>query len=118
MGWWQCAVKKLKEKGYCNSKKGGILYTQTRSELDLTSYENVFSWFSKHKPKVVIIAAAKVGGIAANTKYPFDFISKNLKIQQNIIEAAWLSGTKRLLFLEVVVFTQNYLSYKLERKHY
>ena len=92
-------VKKLKEKGYCNSKKGGILYTQTRSELDLTSYENVFSWFSKNKPKVVIIAAAKVGGIAANAKYPFDFISKNLKIQQNIIEAAWLNGTKRLLFL-------------------
>ena len=92
-------VKKLKEKGYGNSEKGGILHTQNRSELDLTSYKNVFSWFSKNKPKVVIIAAARVGGIVANTKYPFDFISENLKIQQNLIEAAWLNETKRLLFL-------------------
>ncbi len=92
-------IKKLKEKGYGNSEKGGILHTQNRSELDLTSYEKVFSWFSKNKPRVVIIAAAKVGGIIANTKFPFDFISQNLKIQQNLIEAAWLNGTKRLLFL-------------------
>ena len=92
-------IKKLKEKGYGNSEKGAILYTQNRSELDLTSYDKVFSWFSNNKPKVVIIAAARVGGIIANTKFPFDFISQNLKIQQNLIEAAWLNGTKRLLFL-------------------
>ena len=92
-------IKKLIKKGYGNSEKGGFLHLQKRSELDLISYENVFNWFSKNRPKVVIIAAAKVGGIVANTKYPFDFISKNLKIQQNLIEAAWLNGTKRLLFL-------------------
>ena len=92
-------IRKFKEKGYGNIKKGGILYTQNRSELDLTSQVKVLSWFSKNKPKVVIIAAAKVGGIFANSKYPFDFISENLKIQQNLIEAAWLNGTKRLLFL-------------------
>ena len=92
-------IKVLKEKGYINKNRGGILHTQNRSELDLTSYEKVFSWFRDNKPKVVIIAAAKVGGILANSKYPFDFISDNLKIQQNLIESAWLNGVKRLLFL-------------------
>ena len=47
----------------------------------------------------MIIAAAKVGGIFANSQYPFEFISENLRIQQNIIENAWKNGTKRLLFL-------------------
>ena len=92
-------IKKFKERGYGNIKNGGIIYTKNRSELDLTSQIKVSNWFSKNKPKVVIIAAAKVGGILANSKYPFDFISQNLKIQQNLIEAAWLNGTKRLLFL-------------------
>ena len=55
--------------------------------------------FKKNTPDVVIIAAAKVGGIFANSQYPFDFISENLRIQQNIIESAWKNGTKRLLFL-------------------
>ena len=92
-------INTLLERGYGNKKKGGILYTQNRSELDLTSYKKVFSWFRENNPNVVIIAAAKVGGILANSKYPFDFISENLKIQQNLIEAAWLNGAKRLLFL-------------------
>ena len=51
------------------------------------------------KPNVVIIAAAKVGGIYANYKYPYNFISENLRIEQNLIEAAWLNKAKRLLFL-------------------
>ncbi len=92
-------IKKFKERGYGNINNGAILYTKNRSELDLTSQIKVLNWFSENKPKVVIIAAAKVGGILANSKYPFDFISENLKIQQNLIEAAWLNGTKRLLFL-------------------
>ncbi len=92
-------IKTLKEKGYCDKLNGGHLFTQSRSELDLTSYEKVYSWFNHNKPKIVIIAAAKVGGILANYKYPYDFISENLKIQQNLIESAWLNGTKRLLFL-------------------
>ena len=56
-------------------------------------------WFELNKPTVVIIAAAKVGGILANTKYPSEFILENLKIQTNIIETAWKFNVKRLLFL-------------------
>ena len=92
-------VKELLKQGYCNKNSGGKLLTRTRKELDLTCYQDVFSWFKINKPDVVIIAAAKVGGILANHKYPFDFISENIKIQQNIIESAWLNKTKRLLFL-------------------
>ncbi|MBO8234269.1 GDP-L-fucose synthase [Prochlorococcus marinus XMU1419] len=95
----QAIVKSLLKKGYCNDKYGGKIFLNTRKDLDLTSYQNVLSWFKAKKPSIVIIAAAKVGGIYANNKYPYEFISENLKIQQNIIEAAWLSGAKRLLFL-------------------
>ena len=95
----ESVIRALKNKGYCDKKNGAILYKQSRAELDLTSYEKVYTWFKQNKPKVVIMAAAKVGGIFANNKYPFEFISDNLKIQQNIIESAWKNGTKRLLFL-------------------
>ena len=92
-------IKTLKKKGYCNLNSGGKLFTQTKNELDLTSYKKVNSWFSKNKPKIVIISAAKVGGILANSNYPFDFISDNLKIAHNVIEASWKNGARRLLFL-------------------
>ena len=92
-------VKSLKEKGYCNNEKGGLLYTPQRKELDLTSFEDVKKWFKINRPEIVIIAAAKVGGIYANYKYPYNFISENLRITQNLIEAAWINGSKRLLFL-------------------
>ena len=95
----QAIVKSLLKKGYCDNKFGGKLFLNTRKELDLTSYQNVFSWFKENRPSIVIIAAAKVGGIYANNIFPYEFISENLKIQQNIIEAAWQSGAKRLLFL-------------------
>ena len=85
--------RKLIEKGYKN------LECPTRDKLDLTKTELVFEWFREIKPSVVIIAAAKVGGIYANNKYPVDFLLENLKIQNNIIEAAWKNNTKRLLFL-------------------
>ena len=95
----QAIVKALFKKGYCDAKSGGELHVKSKNELDLASYQNVLSWFKTHKPSIVIIAAAKVGGIFANSKYPYQFISENLKIQQNIIEAAWLCGARRLLFL-------------------
>ena len=85
--------RKLIEKGYKN------LECPTRDKLDLTKTELVFEWFREIKPSVVIIAAAKVGGIYANNKYPVDFLLENLKIQNNIIEAAWKNNAKRLLFL-------------------
>ena len=71
----------------------------SRKELDLTNFEYVSSWFKRNKPDVVIIAAAKVGGIQANNKYPASFLLENLKIQSNIIENSYLNNAKRLLFL-------------------
>jgi len=85
--------------GYFQPSCGGSLLTASRDELDLLDESKVNKWFKKNTPDVVIIAAAKVGGIFANSQYPFEFISENLRIQQNIIENAWKNGTKRLLFL-------------------
>ena len=56
-------------------------------------------WFKQHQPSVVVLAAAKVGGIQANNSYPADFLLENLKIQTNVIETAWRAGVRRLLFL-------------------
>ena len=83
----------LQRGGYSN------LLTATRAELDLENGPAVQRWFAEHKPTVVVLAAAKVGGIAANSNYPADFLLDNLKIQTNVIETAWRSGVRRLLFL-------------------
>jgi GDP-L-fucose synthase len=60
---------------------------------------SVEAWFSAQLPTVVVLAAAKVGGIHANNTYPADFLLSNLKIQNNVIESAWRAGVRRLLFL-------------------
>tara|TARA_Y100000589_G_scaffold331972_1_gene388327 strand:+ start:3149 stop:4135 length:987 start_codon:yes stop_codon:yes gene_type:complete len=86
-------VKELRKKGYSN------LYLPTRQDLDLLDYESVNCWFERNKPKVVILAAAKVGGIEANFKYPGDFILENLKIQTNVIDNSWKYKVKRFIFL-------------------
>ena len=83
----------LKKNGY---KK---ILQPPRDELDLANYSEVCKWFNLNKPEIVIIAAAKVGGIYANNKFPADFILENLKIQNNIIEIAWKENVKKLLFL-------------------
>ena len=83
----------LKRSGYEN------LLTASRDELDLLDLQAVQQWFADNKPTVVVLAAAKVGGIHANDTYPADFLLENLKIQTNVIETAWRSGVKRLLFL-------------------
>ena len=75
------------------------MLTASRDELDLLNLQAVENWFSKNNPSVVVVAAAKVGGIHANDSYPADFLLENLKIQTNVIETAWRSGVKRLLFL-------------------
>ena len=75
------------------------LLTASRAELDLEDGPAVQRWFAEHQPTVVVLAAAKVGGIQANTTYPADFLLDNLKIQTNVIETAWRSGVRRLLFL-------------------
>jgi len=72
---------------------------QTSAELDLRDRDAVDSFFDREKPAVVIMAAAKVGGIMANATYPADFISDNLRIQVNLLDAAQRTGVERLLFL-------------------
>jgi GDP-L-fucose synthase len=75
------------------------LLTASRADLDLEDGPAVQRWFAEHQPSVVVLAAAKVGGIQANNTYPADFLLDNLKIQTNVIETAWRSGVRRLLFL-------------------
>lgn len=69
------------------------------SELDLKERDDVFDFFATHRPTYVVLAAAKVGGILANSTYPVDFLSDNLRIQTNVMDAALEHGTDRLLFL-------------------
>ena len=94
------AIKKsLIKSGYGLNENNGSLLTPSRSELDLSKFHEVESWFLKNKPTIVILAAAKVGGIHANNSMPADFILENLKIQTNVIENSWKANVKRFLFL-------------------
>jgi GDP-L-fucose synthase len=77
----------------------GQILTASRAELDLLDPAAVQRWFVAERPTVVVLAAAKVGGIHANATYPADFLLENLKIQANVIETTWRQGVKRLLFL-------------------
>lgn len=72
---------------------------RTSSELDLRDRDAVFAFFAEQKPRYVVLAAAKVGGILANNTYPVDFLSENLRIQLNVMDAALEHGVDRLLFL-------------------
>ena len=83
----------LKSRGYKN------IITKTKKQLDLTNQKKVNEFFKKNKPKIIILAAAKVGGIYANNKYPAEFIYQNLMIQSNIIHSAYLNKCKKILFL-------------------
>ncbi len=76
-----------------------ILVTRTHAELDLTDQAAVRAFFAAEKPDQVYLAAAKVGGIHANNTYPAEFIYQNLMIQANVVDAAFRSGVRRLLFL-------------------
>ena len=71
----------------------------TRKELDLLDSRSVKEWFNLNNPSIVILAAAKVGGIHANASFPADFLIENIKIQTNVIESSFNQGVKRLLFL-------------------
>lgn len=89
----------LLKKGYGNKSNGGDIFTPSRKELDFSNYEKLLNWFNKFQPSVVIIAAAKVGGILANKNNPYDFIFENLKIQINIIEICRICKIKKIIFL-------------------
>ena len=86
-------VEVLQNRGYSN------LITRTHQELDLSDFGAVGDFFEIHKPEYVILAAAKVGGIAANNEYRADFIYENLAIQNNVIFHAYKHNAKKLLFL-------------------
>jgi GDP-L-fucose synthase len=73
--------------------------TRTSAEIDLRDREPVFDFITAARPRYVVLAAAKVGGIMANTTYPVDFLSDNLRIQVNVLDAAREAGVERLLFL-------------------
>jgi len=72
---------------------------QSRAELDLLDRKSVFKYLLDEKPDAVIIAAAKVGGIHANDTFPVEFLSENLQIETNLMDAAHAAGIQRLLFL-------------------
>lgn len=86
-------VRRLRAEGYTN------LVTRTRDELDLCDQAAVYRFFKEERPEYVFLAAAKVGGILANSTYPADFIRDNLLIQTHVIDAAYRHGVKKLLFL-------------------
>jgi GDP-L-fucose synthase len=86
-------VRALRARGACE------IVTRTHAELDLTEQSAVRSFFEAQRPEQVYLAAARVGGIHANNTYPAEFIYENLMIEANVIEAAFRSGVKRLLFL-------------------
>ena len=86
-------VRQLQQHGFNN------LLLASRSDLDLTSQPAVNQWFAVHRPDVVVFAAAKVGGIHANSTYPAEFLYQNLAMASNAVHAAWQTGTRRFLFL-------------------
>jgi len=86
-------MRSLSEAGYEN------IITRTHAELDLGVQADVQAFFSKERPEYVFLAAAKVGGILANSTYPAEFVFNNLAIQTHVIHEAWRNGVKRLLFL-------------------
>lgn len=86
-------IRRLEVSGFDN------LITRGHAELDLTDQAATRAFFAAERPDYVVLAAAKVGGIHANSAYPADFILDNLQIQTNVIEAAWRSGVGKLMFL-------------------
>ena len=86
-------MRRLGQEGFKN------LLTRDRSELDLANESAVAKFFAKEKPDIVVVAAAKVGGIKANNEHPVEFLLENLRIQNNIIHSAHESGVRKLLFL-------------------
>ena len=86
-------VRELRRRGHEN------LLLRTSAEADLRNQAAVESLFASERPAIVILAAARVGGILANDSYPADFLRDNLQIQTNVIDAAWRHGTRKFCFL-------------------
>ncbi len=86
-------VRQLNHRGYRN------LLLRTHAELELSDQAAARDFFQRERPEYVFLAAAKVGGIVANSSYPAEFIHSNLAVQTNVIHESWRAGVKRLLFL-------------------
>ena len=86
-------VRRLQKDGFTN------IVTRTSKELDLREQQPVRDFFASEKPDIVVLAAAKVGGIHANNVYRAQFLHENLMIQNNVIDSAYRNGVKKLLFL-------------------
>lgn len=86
-------VRALGRRGFEN------ILTATRTELDLTDQAAVFGFLGEHRPAAVVIAAAKVGGIHANSTYPAEFIYENLALESNLVEGSYRAGVERVCFL-------------------
>ena len=91
--------KALINHGYGHDSYAENIFRPLKNELNYFDFVALDKWFKKYKPSVVIIAAAKVGGILSNREYPVNYLLDNLKIQNNLIECSFLHGVKRLLFL-------------------
>ncbi len=103
-------IRNLTTKGFNN------LITKSHKELDLTNQDAVNDFFSNEKPKYVILAAAKVGGIYANNTYPADFIYENIMIQTNVINSAYQHNAMRLLFLGSTCIYPRYAKQPIKEK--
>ena len=86
-------VRALEKQGYTN------IITRTHSELDLTRQDAVENFFAEEKPEYVFLAAAKVGGIIANSEAPAEFMYENILLEMNVIHSAWKNNCKKVLFL-------------------
>ena len=84
---------------YLEQKSEIELFTKTRKELDLRDRDSVERFLKAARPEVVVMAAAKVGGIQANYQFPVEFLLENLEIQNSVITASFLAGVKKVLFL-------------------
>jgi GDP-L-fucose synthase len=104
-------LRRLRAQGYRN------LITRTRRETDLTDRAAVDHLFTTERPEYVFLAAAKVGGILANSTYPADFLRDNLAIELNIIDSAWRHGVKKLLFLGSSCIYPKYAPQPMKEEH-
>ena len=93
------AILNLLNKKFKKSNVSPTIFAPTKIELNYLDSNSVNNWFKLNKPEIVIISAAKVGGIIANSTHPSSFLLENLKIQNNLIEASYKYQVKRLLFL-------------------
>lgn len=104
-------VRRLEADGHEN------ILTRARAEVDLTDARQVEAFFERERPEYVFLAAARVGGILANKTYPVEFLRDNLRIEMNVIEAAYRYGTKKLMFLGSSCIYPKYAPQPMKEEH-